>query len=57
MICNSGGMADYTLPDLPYDYAALEPAITGTFDAFRTRLTTATSTVPRVTSGYLDWRA
>ncbi|GGU93292.1 superoxide dismutase [Actinomadura sp. LOL_016] len=22
-------MADYTLPDLPYDYAALEPAITG----------------------------
>lgn len=29
MICNSGGMADYTLPDLPYDYAALEPAITG----------------------------
>ncbi|MQY05689.1 superoxide dismutase [Actinomadura macrotermitis] len=22
-------MSDYTLPDLPYDYAALEPAITG----------------------------
>jgi len=28
MICNSGRMT-YTLPDLPYDYAALEPAITG----------------------------
>jgi superoxide dismutase, Fe-Mn family len=23
-------MADYTLPDLPYDYAALEPSISGT---------------------------
>ena len=23
-------MADYTLPDLPYDYSALEPAISGT---------------------------
>ncbi|GGO78945.1 hypothetical protein [Nonomuraea cavernae] len=22
-------MGDYTLPDMPYDYAALEPAITG----------------------------
>ena len=22
-------MADYTLPDLPYDYAALEPSISG----------------------------
>ncbi|MBO2442968.1 hypothetical protein J4557_36115 [Actinomadura nitritigenes] len=43
------------MPDLPYDYAALEPAINGTLDAFRTQLTT--STVPRVTSGYLDWRA
>ena len=23
-------MADYTLPDLPYDYSALEPHISGT---------------------------
>ncbi|MGW0450213.1 superoxide dismutase, partial [Streptosporangium sandarakinum] len=22
-------MGNYTLPDMPYDYAALEPAITG----------------------------
>ena len=22
-------MADYTLPDLPYDYAALEPHVSG----------------------------
>ncbi|PRY70428.1 iron/manganese superoxide dismutase-like protein [Glaciihabitans tibetensis] len=23
-------MAEYTLPDLPYDYAALEPRVSGT---------------------------
>src|SRR5436190_21403912 len=29
-ITNTGAaMADYTLPDLPYDYAALEPALSG----------------------------
>jgi len=29
VICNSDRMTTYSLPDLPYDYAALEPAITG----------------------------